>query len=189
MEWWRGSRGADAKLDPLAAAMRRNKGKEKGKERKEKKGKEKNSPRDAKSPSLRDTHVVHDSGEEQRAAWKVDLRPVAFFKEATTRLIDLNALTTDGIFRIAGSNEAVSQMKLEMEGGKPAVDVLNACSDVHDVATCLGRWLRDQVRLLFSVSQSPCLPVSQSPCLCLSRAASLGWWPSVQCVPVWRVVH
>ena len=166
--------------------MRRNKGKQKGEKKKEKKGKEKQSPRDGKS---HDTLVAHDSGEEQRAAWTMDLSPDAFFKEATTRLIDLNALTTDGIFRIAGSNEAVSQMKLEMEGGKPAVDVLNACSDVHDVATCLGRWLRDQVRLLFSVSQSPCLPVSQSPCLCLSRAASLGWWPSVQCVPVWRVVH
>ena len=139
--------------------MRRNKGKEKGKERKEKKGQEKNSPRDAKSPSLRDTHVVHDSAEEQRAAWKVDLRPVSFFKEATTRLIDLNALTTDGIFRIAGSNEAVSQMKLEMEGGKPAAEVLNACSDVHDVSTCVGRWLRDQVGLL-PLPLSLCLSVS-----------------------------
>ena len=125
--------------------MRRNKGREKGEKKKEKKGKEKKSSRDANSPSLRDTHVVHDSGEEQRTAWTMDLSPDAFFKEATSRLIDLNALTTDGIFRIAGSNEVVSQMKLEMEDGKPAVDVLNECSDVHDVSTCLGRWLRDQV--------------------------------------------
>jgi hypothetical protein len=158
--------------------MRRNKGKQKGEKKKEKKGKEKQSPRDGKS---HDTLVAHDSGEEQRAAWTMDLSPDAFFKEATTRLIDLNALTTDGIFRIAGSNEAVSQMKLEMEGGKPAAEVLNACSDVHDVSTCVGRWLRDQVGLL-PLPLSLCLSVSLSLSLC-------GAQPSVLSVPVCRVVH
>ena len=35
-----------------------------------------------------------------------------------------------------------------MEAGKPVQDVLYACDDVHNVSTCLGRWLRDQPRMI-----------------------------------------
>ena len=132
--------------------MRRNKKKE---DKKGKKGKDspKQSPRGGKSPrdkspSLRDTHVVHGDGADVALPWSMDLDQEEFFREAMSRLTELGALTTDGIFRVAGANDAVSQMKTDMEDGKSARDVLSACSDVHDVSTCLGRWLRDQPMMI-----------------------------------------
>lgn len=123
--------------------MRRNKSKKEGK-----KDSSKSPKGSSKSPgghnSLRDTHVVHGDGEEISLPWTMDLDAEDFFGAAQQRLTELGGMTTDGIFRVAGSNETVGDMKVDMEGGKPAKDVLAAVDDVNDISTCLGRWLREQ---------------------------------------------
>ena len=132
--------------------MRRNKSKKEGKKEKSASSPSA-SPRGkggSKSPggggpkSLRDTHVVHGDGEEISLPWTMDLDAEDFFVAAQERLMELGGMTSDGIFRVAGSNETVGGMKVDMEGGKPAKDVLGAVDDVNDLSTCLGRWLREQ---------------------------------------------
>ena len=49
-----------------------------------------------------------------------------------------------------------------MEAGKTARDVLYACADVHNVSTCLGRWLRDQPMMIPSELFPKCDPVRSS---------------------------
>ena len=70
--------------------------------------------------------------------------PLDFFRHATRRLVELGALTANGIFRLAGSNDDVSAMMDELRAGTPPRDILSACDEVNDAATFLGRWLREQ---------------------------------------------
>eukprot|EP01046_Picozoa_sp_COSAG06_P058817 COSAG06_NODE_11948_length_1443_cov_1.226935_1_plen_343_part_10 len=74
--------------------------------------------------------------------------PLDFFRHATQRLVELGALTADGIFRLAGSNDAVSEMMEQLRAGQPPREILAACEEVNDVATFLGRWLREQPMLI-----------------------------------------
>ena len=80
--------------------------------------------------------------------WSMDLSAHDFIYEAKAWLIELGGMTTDGIFRVAGSNDTVVGMKQAMLQGQPARDVLRGVSDVHDVSTCLGRWLREQPMMI-----------------------------------------
>ena len=70
--------------------------------------------------------------------------PLDFFRHATKRLVELGALTADGIFRLAGSNDDVSAMMEQLRAGAPPHGILSACDEVNDAATFLGRWLREQ---------------------------------------------
>ena len=99
-------------------------------------------------------HVEHWRSHTQKVAltkpgvddrpWLMDLAPHDFLYECEAWLLELGALTTDGIFRVAGSNDTVTAMKKAMQDGEPARDVIRSSSDVHDLSTCLGRWLREE---------------------------------------------
>ena len=72
-----------------------------------------------------------------------------FFHHATARLVELGALTADGIFRVSGSTDAVDEMMSNLvERNLPPQDILGACDDVNDVAMFLSRWLRKQPMMI-----------------------------------------
>eukprot|EP01043_Picozoa_sp_COSAG02_P050202 COSAG02_NODE_5133_length_4601_cov_5.407152_1_plen_1219_part_00 len=78
--------------------------------------------------------------------------PLDLFRHATQRLVELDALTSEGIFRLAGSNAAVTSMMDQLQDGLPPRKVLRGCHEVDDVATFLGRWLREQPMLIPATS-------------------------------------
>ena len=81
----------------------------------------------------------------------------AFFDEVARRLRALRAFASEGIFRVPGAADAVSELQRQVEwaslhaagadGGSVQQrirGVLATCDDPHDMASLLGRWLREQ---------------------------------------------
>ena len=94
--------------------------------------------------------TVHKDGHEVAA--------IEYFEALSSRFVELGGLTTDGVFREAGSHDAVSELqasidaRLESAGGSDQAaivrDVLRNHSNVHNVATLLGRCLRNQPKMI-----------------------------------------
>lgn len=102
--------------------------------------------------------------------------PLDIFRQVAHRLVGLKALCTDGIFRLAGNNNAVSEMMAQYHDGVPPRKILASCDDVNNMATFLGRWLREQPMLIPATAFVKCnelLAVDADPLACEAFVASL----------------
>ena len=89
---------------------------------------------------------------------------LAFFPMVCARIEELGGLTTEGLFRIPGSNEAVSELleKVSAAGGNRATinDIIESCTDVHDCAGLLGKWLREENAMVPSSAFQRCMELA-----------------------------
>lgn len=102
--------------------------------------------------------------------------PLDVFQDITQRLVELGALVSEGIFRLAGSNDAVNGMMAQLRDGLPPREILASCHEVNDVATFLGRWLREQPTLIPTTSFVKCeelVATNADPGTCEAFIASL----------------
>ena len=70
--------------------------------------------------------------------------PARFFDVCTRRMEALGCHTAEGIFRVSGSAQVAQELEQQITEAWDAKRVLAGCSDVHDVALLLCRWLRTQ---------------------------------------------
>jgi hypothetical protein len=85
------------------------------------------------------------------------------------RLDELDALHTDGIFRQSGTRTEVDSLLNQLgSGGSGAPAAINACLDVHVLASLLRAWLRERSALIppASIAQLETLGVTPSSIDC-----------------------
>ena len=101
---------------------------------------------------------------------------LAFLPAVCRRLEALGGLTTEGLFRVPGAHDAVREL-LERVGDVSAADgydaVLQGCADVHDAASLLTKWLREQNQLIPEASFARCAELASPP---PPRAAVCSGW-------------
>jgi hypothetical protein len=92
---------------------------------------------------------------------------LAFFPAVCDRIEQLGGLSTEGLFRIPGSNDVVAELleRASAAGGDVAAigDVLKDCTDVHDAASLLSKWLREENALIPSSEFQRCGEVARPP--------------------------
>ena len=75
-------------------------------------------------------------------------QPTTFLIACMRRLEQLGCRDTEGIFRVSGSTAAVHELEQQITETWDARGVLASCTEVHDVAVLLCRWLRNQEALI-----------------------------------------
>ena len=92
---------------------------------------------------------------------------LAFFPMVCDRIEALGGLATEGLFRLPGSSEVVSELleKVSAAGSNRAAisDVIESCADVQDCASLLGKWLRKENAMIPSSAFQRCMELANPP--------------------------
>eukprot|EP01043_Picozoa_sp_COSAG02_P029837 COSAG02_NODE_1875_length_10575_cov_19.141848_4_plen_1839_part_00 len=75
-------------------------------------------------------------------------QPATFLLACIWRMEQLGCYDTEGIFRVSGATDAVCALEQQIRESWDAKPALAACTEVHDVAVLMCRWLRNQETLI-----------------------------------------